>query len=64
MEFHKKLQIQNLPYKDPTVLLYKFFLFPIQAWNHSLALKKLDLSQNVIVPAERHYTKDSILEIQ
>lgn len=63
MDLHRNYKFRIYPTKTQQSLLNSHFFASNQAWNHALALKKLDLSQNAhLAPPDRHYTKDSILE--
>ena len=63
MELHRNYKFRIYPNKSQKDLLNSHFFSSNQAWNHALAAKKLDLSQNAHLPSgDRNYTKDTILE--
>ena len=63
MDLHRNYKFRIYPTKTQQSLLHSHFFASNQAWNHALALKKLDLFQNAHLPSgDRNYTKDSILE--
>ena len=63
MDLRRNYKFRLYPTKTQQALLNSHFFVSNQAWNHALAAKKLDLAENAhLPPAERHYTKDSILE--
>ena len=63
MKLHRNYKFRIYPTKQQIVLLNSHFFASNQTWNHALALKKLDLKENAhLPPADRNYTKDSIIE--
>jgi len=63
MDLHRNYKFRLYPTKEQQVLLNNHFFASNQAWNHSLALKKVDLKENShLPPGDRNYQKDSVLE--
>ena len=63
MKLYRNYKFRIYPTKQQVVLLNSHFFASNQAWNHALALKKVNLKENAhLPPADRNYTKDSILE--